>query len=294
MDYNARFYLPTVGRFVSGDVIVPIPFNPQSSSRYTYVLNNPMKYIDPSGHVMCIGEDCGLTYNPIAVKNLDIRLKPDLTRRGKLNQYGSPNAYGGEEVRALFELMAAEFNLSEDQFHGYLIMHEAWKAGANLEEQRALERLIATLVRNQLFIGGYRNPYCPTGPCENGAFNFWAAYSETAHRLIDKYVRNEKPISLYSGPPSHYGQEMTIDERLFNATLLGRSIHNPYLVSPGGPGNVPTEWGNYPEWSSALRESQISERQYVSTWHGSIVFYWDDFIVYTPSQSNHWGGVLGD
>ena len=48
--YNARYYDPTIGRFISPDTIIPSPSNPQSFNRYTYCLNNPLKYIDPSGH----------------------------------------------------------------------------------------------------------------------------------------------------------------------------------------------------------------------------------------------------
>jgi RHS repeat-associated protein len=48
--YGARYYDPTIGRFISPDTIVPYPINPQSLNRYSYCLNNPLKYIDPSGH----------------------------------------------------------------------------------------------------------------------------------------------------------------------------------------------------------------------------------------------------
>ncbi|MFC2027117.1 RHS repeat-associated core domain-containing protein [Chloroflexota bacterium] len=48
--YNARYYDATIGRFISADSIVPEPFNPQSLNRYSYCLNNPLRYIDPSGH----------------------------------------------------------------------------------------------------------------------------------------------------------------------------------------------------------------------------------------------------
>jgi RHS repeat-associated protein len=57
-DFNARFYSPALGRFLSADTIVPDPSNPQKLNRYTYGLSNPIKYRDPSGHdVDCaIGE----------------------------------------------------------------------------------------------------------------------------------------------------------------------------------------------------------------------------------------------
>ena len=48
--YNARYYDPTIGRFISADSVVPDEANPQSLNRYSYVLNNPLRYNDPSGH----------------------------------------------------------------------------------------------------------------------------------------------------------------------------------------------------------------------------------------------------
>jgi RHS repeat-associated protein len=47
--YGARYYDATIGRFISADTIIPNPANPQSYNRYSYCLNNPLKYIDPSG-----------------------------------------------------------------------------------------------------------------------------------------------------------------------------------------------------------------------------------------------------
>ncbi len=43
-------YSPRVGRFLSADTIVPSPGNPQSLNRYAYTLNNPIAYVDPTGH----------------------------------------------------------------------------------------------------------------------------------------------------------------------------------------------------------------------------------------------------
>ncbi len=49
-NYKARLYAPGIGRFISPDPIVPDPANPQSLNRYAYVLNNPLRYVDPSGY----------------------------------------------------------------------------------------------------------------------------------------------------------------------------------------------------------------------------------------------------
>jgi RHS repeat-associated protein len=47
--YGARYYDPEIGRFVQPDPIVPAVGDSQSLNRYSYVRNNPLKRIDPSG-----------------------------------------------------------------------------------------------------------------------------------------------------------------------------------------------------------------------------------------------------
>lgn len=47
--FGARYYDPTLGRFISRDPIRGVMSDPRSLNRYTYVLNNPLKYRDPWG-----------------------------------------------------------------------------------------------------------------------------------------------------------------------------------------------------------------------------------------------------
>jgi len=46
---NGRLYDPVVGRFLSADPFVQAPDLTQSFNRYSYCLNNPLKYYDPTG-----------------------------------------------------------------------------------------------------------------------------------------------------------------------------------------------------------------------------------------------------
>ncbi len=49
-NYNARLYDPVTCRFITADTVVPDWTNPQSLNRYAYCMNNPLKYVDPSGN----------------------------------------------------------------------------------------------------------------------------------------------------------------------------------------------------------------------------------------------------
>ena len=52
---------------MSADTIVPNPFHSQDFNRYSYVVNNPLRYTDPTGNEICVeeGSDFGdCSYDP--------------------------------------------------------------------------------------------------------------------------------------------------------------------------------------------------------------------------------------
>lgn len=49
INMNGRLYDPLIGRFLSTDNYVQEPWNSQNFNRYSYCLNNPLMYTDPSG-----------------------------------------------------------------------------------------------------------------------------------------------------------------------------------------------------------------------------------------------------
>jgi len=61
--YNARYYDPELGRFIQPDDRLPDYSNPQSYNRYSYVMNNPLRYNDPTGHEFVI--NAGLVHGPV-------------------------------------------------------------------------------------------------------------------------------------------------------------------------------------------------------------------------------------
>ncbi len=52
INMNGRLYDPLLARFFSPDNYVQQPTNSQNFNRYSYCLNNPLKYTDPSGELL--------------------------------------------------------------------------------------------------------------------------------------------------------------------------------------------------------------------------------------------------
>ncbi len=63
VEVNGRAYDPVLGRMLQVDNYIQNPFSSQSYNRYSYVLNNPLKYVDPDGEFafvpFLIGEATG-------------------------------------------------------------------------------------------------------------------------------------------------------------------------------------------------------------------------------------------
>jgi len=58
VNMNARIYDPYLGRFLSADPLLPDAGDMQAYNRYSYVYNNPLRYVDPTGNNPgCAGHD---------------------------------------------------------------------------------------------------------------------------------------------------------------------------------------------------------------------------------------------
>ena len=107
---NGRVYDPFIARFMSPDPFTQDPGNLQGYNRYSYVLNNPMKYIDPSG------------YRTISMQEAIYYLLNSSEHGGTWTSTGG----GGGEVN--------DFSNSDDAFvarAGYLNQHNAWGENGN-------------------------------------------------------------------------------------------------------------------------------------------------------------------
>lgn len=85
---NGRVYDSETGRFLSADPNVFHPFDTQNFNRYSYVMNNPLKYTDPSGFDIFSQDDYENGYH------LD---DPHESGKSHVNNNSSTNSYSQSE-----------------------------------------------------------------------------------------------------------------------------------------------------------------------------------------------------
>ncbi len=89
INMNARLYDPALGRFLAPDPYIQIPYLTQAFNRYSYCLNNPLKFGDPSGQIFRRPEEINWVDFSSAYQAAD-RLT-----RGARHFYDYPYSYSG-------------------------------------------------------------------------------------------------------------------------------------------------------------------------------------------------------
>ena len=99
INMNGRIYDPRLGRFLSPDPYVQAPYNSQNYNRYSYCLNNPLKYTDPTGEkwwhwALGIGEILtgGLVSGTAITTGLAAYLSPNSNQGYEMQKMISPIA----------------------------------------------------------------------------------------------------------------------------------------------------------------------------------------------------------
>ena len=104
VNLNARWYNPGAGRFMSEDTYPGNMYQSQTLNRYSYVMNNPVNYWDPTGNVAELLYPDGFTEIPNWVRNSQQETIEQnfgsYVHRDTWSPIGSPNVSYGDTVLA--------------------------------------------------------------------------------------------------------------------------------------------------------------------------------------------------
>jgi RHS repeat-associated protein len=101
--YNARWYDTSLSRFAQADSIIPAGV--QGLDRYAYTFNNPIVYVDPTGHMPCQASYCDPRWYSVAPP-------PSQLSSGGVVAWNNLQSLGllGNSNAAMNYVVAAEFN----------------------------------------------------------------------------------------------------------------------------------------------------------------------------------------
>ncbi|MBR0498609.1 MAG: hypothetical protein IJJ78_05985 [Paludibacteraceae bacterium] len=122
INMNGRMYDPILGRMLSPDNYVQDPFDLQNYNRYTYCLNNPLKYTDPSGEFLWLipnigwSKEGGLSIGISVVVGIPGGLS---AQAGIGYNFGSNDAYGYVGATAAMNTVYASYSLNSGGSVGY-------------------------------------------------------------------------------------------------------------------------------------------------------------------------------
>lgn len=95
INMNGRLYDPVLGRFLSPDNYVQMPDFSQSFNRYSYCLNNPLRYTDPSGELIGIDDAIALAVFSMAGSMMQASVEGgNVWKAGALSLLSSAASYG--------------------------------------------------------------------------------------------------------------------------------------------------------------------------------------------------------
>ncbi len=189
--YVARFYDPQTAHFLSADTLVPGAAQSQAYDRYAYVMNSPIVYTDPSGHMDCI--DCGGGGNPFNIPITERRHKPLIVANRSALQPTFDGIYGGQNAYKLYHQLygynQGDFTLEDFIFTFYY--HEGTTLLSNQGDVVQTYGLPLTEayaegnVRSLVSMCGKKPSLCPGGYyTPETIFNYIGQFSETMMKKL--------------------------------------------------------------------------------------------------------------
>ena len=207
---------PSLGRFIQADSIVPGAGNPQAYDRYAYTLNNPLKYVDPSGHGVICNEEGQCWLNGIRIANIKFGTPPNLSTN--ILPSGEPWGLTDYGVAAFSGMTYLQTNsndtLSSEDWLAYII------------ETEYLGSIGADPAWNAAMARRYRD-YCSGGPFTSSCFNGFWGYMQ-AIRKTNNNPNLTKFTNWVLSPTAVYQSNIHL------AQNIAYSIQNPSIPNSYG------------------------------------------------------------
>jgi len=202
--FNARFYDPSLSRFVSADTIVPPGV--QGLDRYGYVNNSPLNFNDPSGHFTCSSDTNSDDYCP--------GHSPSGGGNG-----GIPLSNDAEKILGF----ANKFGITPEQVITAALAGEAsgWATDANIMAKKEE----AWGNRYQWYV----DKFCGGIDTQNCNLNFFAAYSGSVMKMInDNWDASvDKILLITNAIPNRMGTYYISDQTWVAGALLYNAVQSP-------------------------------------------------------------------
>jgi RHS repeat-associated protein len=231
MDYmGARYYIPSFGRFLSVDPVQGSATSPQSWNRYAYVLNNPMRFNDPTG-AACENPEAASEGDPACVNHGDAverkRTAQQLQQRAVESE--QPDKDAAPCPACLYERRA---ELAE-------IRREAIANGSQNDPARPSQPTFGVSMDQKT---GQVVPNVPITDAEANVALFLAAIGDNGPvgsqvKLLSNYLSDGKRDRLVDEQAPAYvaGSVVGYADAILLFILSSRTAGSPPTPPPGGP-----------------------------------------------------------
>jgi hypothetical protein len=255
-----------------------------------------MNLVDPSGHTPvphpvpgCTRYDAdGFCVQGGVGNGWDTEVP--LTQAGEDDGHGHKRGYGGDQVKAWYD----EYNKTPGWWNNYAkgtLTLEAFiglwalmESGGNL----TIACVIATIIAQNLYVGGFNPRACNTLSCVNGAFNFMAAQSQGTGGLFSGPEANKLYAKGLLGPNGKlkmYKDEAEVANLIFN---LGSKALDIGSVISLDKNKGPASWGNTKYWDDDLRYAGVHEGVINGTAKDTVYYYLGNAVYYSVAQYKYW------
>jgi len=231
-DYGARYYDPALGRFVSADMVVPEPGNPQTLNRYAYTLNNPVRYTDPSGHCV-FGVDTAICIAALVGGAVNLAVDYLITTQVMHEEYSFGRGIVAFGTGAVGALIGGAVIPKVAQSVGTAVALKV--AASTASETAGILAGVATQVGTDMALSGISNI----------AFNSaqrigqkWVDGGQLSGQMVvDDLRQNATTDFVWGAGASFIGQTTQF---LSDAYLPNPNKSGDIILAPGQPGLAPT------------------------------------------------------